>query len=211
MDKRLIGLVNGTDGGTWAPASPIRIAGAGLKLNDPPHFTTTKTRKIRISALEYTALTGATDYERWGVNPTNGSLVANADSSALWLPLTKLHHGATLSQVTVFFTVPVNKLELPPSSVYPTVNIRRHDPSFAASASLLSSGAAFPAAPTLAAYVNQGKPHAWVITPDQNNVIDKTTYSYFLVFTDDNVPGPPRNSFNGIELTFTNITSLDKA
>ncbi len=209
-EDALVGRINGTDGGTWSPTNRIGIAGAGIALNAPPTLAVTRQRVIRLSALEYARGWDAALAHQFVVNYGAGSLDAWADNSALWLPLARVHNGAVLSAVRVFFQVPVGKVGLPSIPAdYPYLGVFRHDPQFKDAESLLAAGfSQLPVASSLADYINGGAPKTLTLTPDQNNTIDRSSYEYFLLFVDDAVAGAPRNSILGIELVFDSITTL---
>lgn len=203
-DAELVGLINGVDGGDWAPSDQIRIGGAGLQLDANLKATAPISRSIIIAGVEY-ASNGFDPSNQQTVDPATGAVVPTFGASTIVWPLPKVHDGATLSTINLYFIVPLGKPSLPATN-YPRVTVWRQNP--AVGSNLLYSGGSqeYPAQPTLAAYINGGKPNVLSFTPDQNNVIDRSTYTYDMQVQDDDVTASgPHNRFLAIELVFTDI------
>src|SRR5207253_2907289 len=109
-----------------------------------------------------------------------------AVTCAMVVPLTRLHDGATISQVSVGFYVNPGRTTLP-SIWYPAAMIFRVDPFLGTIERLTASTdwTKFGPAANLAAYKNGGNANKLVFTPDQNNVVDLSRYFYFLALTDE--------------------------
>jgi hypothetical protein len=121
------------------------------------------------------------------------------------------HQGATLTTVRVWLQVTNSHGAVP--SIFPSFDIRRVPISSYVSSSsvqsLFSGGAQFATAATGAAWFNSGNIQQWSGTCNQNNVIDKTTYGYCMKLVDENGSySQPSNQYIGMELTYTNITTL---
>ncbi len=117
--------------------------------------------------------------------------------------------AATLTSVSVAVNVGTHSGGLP--AIMPSFDIRRGSTTNPSSSnvSLISTGPVFASAASGTAWHNGGNPQNWSGTIDQNNVIDKSQYYYYLVLTDESgslaVPG---NAYLGLSATYGNITSM---
>ena len=90
--------------------------------------------------------------------------------------------GATLNTVTVYLISGTGRAALP--SVMPTFGVHRVGKTSATSSDLVS-GTGFTVDPSVLGTYNSATPHSWSATCNQNNVIDRSQYKYFLTLWDE--------------------------
>lgn len=117
-----------------------------------------------------------------------------------------IHDGATLSSVTVYYSIatshfPANKLSFA---------VRRNPGNGSAESSLVVAGSTAVAGANAAAYFNSGTVTALTITCDQNNVMDRANFgSYYIVATEENGSSSVAGNYiYGFEATYTNISNM---
>ena len=137
---------------------------------------------------------------------TNIVYSAGAGSYAWSMPLDQsLVDGSTLSSATLYFTPVGGHVAVP--TIQPWIGIIRNvRAGYNPTSTKLKSGATgytqLAAATVVAYQVDQ----ALVFTPDQNNLIDLTTYSYLLVIGDEGAGNMiPGNRFAQVALSMTAI------
>lgn len=159
---------------------------------------------------------GTVDGTNWSM-PSSGSglpqltsLTTTAQPILLELPL---HDGGTLFQIAVYFIVGNTHTSAPATP--PTIDIRRATiASFGGSTvSLFSTGpqpffsAGSP--PSGATWYNGGLIQAFAPTANQNNVINRSTYVYFMVLTDEAGTGShTSNDYVGFQVSYTGIPNM---
>jgi hypothetical protein len=136
----------------------------------------------------------------WQTRIENGSIQALASAvdqqfgdgmevMRAWVPL-DVHDGGTLTQVEVFFHVGAFHTDLPP--VMPSVRVVRQDAQ--GNVVVLSSTTAgadpngyvyVPTPTSAAAWTNAFQTQSLVVPCDQNNVVDRGTYAYFVEIVEE--------------------------
>lgn len=238
LDQSIFEAVNGDDGGTWVPTSPICIGGQGLRLttasslisgdvitqknsvgieladSDWPTFVANRTRSIFVPFSSWAELSN--DYARnFDASPffpkRNGQNVV-ADL-LLNVPLNdalRLHNGATLASIDMHIRVPVPHAGSgSPSAVASGFNVFRTSPG--ATTQYLNSAGVSGLPDTVAsldAYYNNGVPRTFSFTCNQNNVIDTLSWSYIIQIIDKGDALGCLNEYLGATLNFTTIPTM---
>lgn len=234
LDQKTAEAVNGDDGGSWSPSSPIVIGGAGVRLQgNVAHeisgagtkVKTTSGGRIELGDSDYpllpvghpgrsrTLLTRAEagrgpEYEfKWGHDV--GYLRSVALFAQLAIPL-RVHHAATLSNVRVYFKVGAVHANVPATP--PSVSVYRYKLSDGTIAFLDPAVATTGSWANGAAYTNGGATQYIDYPCTQNNVIDAAAYLYVCSWVDEsgaNAFTPPAgNVVIGAAGSFTTITDL---
>jgi hypothetical protein len=142
------------------------------------------------------------------------ALVGPATSQFIPIPLTQVMggqvNGAALTTVTLCMIVAQSHSNVP--ATMPTLNILRASYAPAGSVgdvSLFSGGAQSIAAPgSGAAWYASGNVQQFTFTPNQDNVIDTSQYTYVLNLVDENGSGAlSGNNYFWVLLTFTGIAN----
>lgn len=111
-----------------------------------------------------------------------------APRTGMIVPLTRAHDGAVLTSLSAYFAVNTGRTVRPAAAnQYPSINVFRFDPLLGTLTSMRTDSqfVYFPAAATLAAYVNSGTPQAVTLTTQTANAIDLSRYVYFLALIDE--------------------------
>jgi hypothetical protein len=154
------------------------------------------------------AAEGGSNFAGVGTPPGPSSLTGVGSGGVgvmIWMPV---HNGATLTTVKMFMEVGNSHTNVP--ATFPAFDIRRMPVgTYAGSTvSLFAGGPATATAGSGAAWFNGGNIQNWSGTCNQNNVIDTTTYLYYLaLFDESGANSKLSNAFFGMELTFASITS----
>ena len=155
LDQAITGGVNGDDGGSWFPAKPIGLGGAGLQISgilDPAFTGGVRTGRGYSAAsqprieVEGSAYPNFVDPQarRIMLNPTtdlrkslagsaysydrNGALVAAGAGLAHFIavPQLRMHNGATIASVVFRWKVTAKPTALPPGGVSEAFGIDRY-------------------------------------------------------------------------------------
>lgn len=144
---------------------------------------------------------------------TGGALISNSTAAVpLYIEIPGLHHGATLSTVTVNFIVVGAHASAP--SVLPSLTIKRVDTIAGGTATgvdLSATAQQFftPAPANGAAWVNGNLMQSLTYTCSQNNVIDLTRYVYYAILSDESGAGAVSgNSYFATIAIYTGIASM---
>ena len=227
--------VNGDEGGTWNPTSPIIIGGQPIQVttaassyeggartenggrivhadNDVPIFSTTRTRSVLVPLYRLHDSTKA--YVDYATGPLG--LISQYFNiyATVQLDGRYFHKAATLSTVTLRFRVGQSHTSLPTN--LPGFNLARINSTRTAFDFLHSSTYSLVRLPTPAsadAYYNAGAPQSVVMTCNQNNTnVDPTTYVYVIILGDEGAGGgtidPSLNIFHSLKLDFTNVADM---
>lgn len=173
-------------------AGGIQLAGGS---SDWVKFSSNRTRHV-VYGMNPQAIIGA-----WTGNL--GILNGGATTDIITIPL-RMHDGTTLSNVALGFTV-INPHSSISGMIFPGFSIIRRaiDGTIGG---LFSTGTQHATAATGAAWYNSGNPQILSANPDQNNVIDVSTYHYYMVLTDENGTNSiSGNQYFAINLTFSSI------
>ena len=233
LDDRAAKSLNGWYGGSWAPKTPIVIGGAGVLTTAPgsrieggvltrvggrvvcgaddvPVFSVARARTVVVPLFGPRVARASAWTWTPQASPAGWRVVSAAASVAVTvrfaLPLMELHSSATLSQARLVMRVGGRPVALP-SVALPRFRLQRISANHATVQALLSTGSGWATLPTPGspdAYFDQGKPHTIVMNCNQNNVVDRQTYTYVLE-VQDAVGGLAGNTFHALELSFTNI------
>lgn len=162
------------------------------------HTGTSMTRKYAMGAVPRATGVGVT------VNDENVQLAVGG-ACLFYLPT---HHGATLSSVEVRFIASTGHAALPATNMYVSLN-RRSNPvgGSPAFASLRAAGSVSYAPVSLADY-NNGNIKSVTFTADQNNVVDRTTYSYELFIAGESSTNAAAILVPEVRLNFTSIADM---
>jgi hypothetical protein len=150
----------------------------------------------------------------WNIESFTGNLVATGIGGTIQMPITSLHHGATLTSVAVLFFVGSSHSSVPAN--LPTVYVYRIStlPTIggAPPARQALSGtdpSIFPTPGTGGAYYDSGNVQSWNYVCNENNVIDRENYNYFVYIEDESGSGSiDSNQYIGISLNFSSIPNL---
>lgn len=124
--------------------------------------------------------------------------------------LTEVHDGATLTNIEALFVVDGGHAAVPAGLPYIEAFRMLINGGGAGSIAGLNiaGGANFPAPASVAAYEAAGV-KSWSLAVDQNNVIDRSQYLYYLRIDDESGANAlAGNMFLGFKLTFTTITDM---
>ena len=233
LDANQAAAVNGDGGGTWAPTTPINIGGSGMQVTGlqasfaaTPTYTAPKTKTRLVNCMSAASgVIASKSPPSWlaqslvdqeGVQHPHGyvfnAAAGGSQPYAFAVALDDyLENGATLTGATLNWNAS-NHTALPAYQPFfgifsvPTVS-----PVTDASTllrSLLSTYWATNAAATVAAYNAASQSLIW--TPDQNNVIDRTAYTYFAVIADEvGTNAQAGNAYRSLLLTMsvTNVAA----
>jgi hypothetical protein len=196
--------------GTWstaaAPSGLVGLIGSGIQArtaggsiilgdNDYPTYSPARTRSVVIPCAE-ACFSDALD--GWSVDSNSLGLFQDpyAAGASIFVPLTKIHNGATISSVTLYFFSP-SAVSVP--SQYPSFSISRQQISTNTSTALGFATFGGPYVP--------GTVQSLTISSLSSNVVDTSTYRYFFQINDDNnnVAGPLKTRFTGIRVNYTAI------
>jgi hypothetical protein len=234
LDQAIFEGVNGDDGGVWTPTSPIGVGGVGVRLttaasvltgdlvtlknsagieladSDWINFVAARTRSVFVPFSW--AMGGAAfryDWDGHPCYPKRNGLRTGARSIEVAFDPLRMHNGATLSSIDLHLRVPVPWTGAPTGSATPcAVTVYRNSPGATPYQSLHSAGAVSDPVATGDAYYNSGKARVFTYTPNQNNVVDTSVYSYGLTILDNDDRDGGRNEYFGATLNFTNIAAL---
>jgi len=196
LDAQLFAALNGDGGGTWAPSAKIVVGGSGMQITysggATPDFPVLGAAHAtsRCDPLMPRALVsgGGVDSE-WNVQGQGNGSAARV---VIMPP-----HGATLTNVRMAFAVASSHLP----AVQLGFRVMRITASTGAQADLNAAGTIITTAGSGAAY--------FALTSldypcTQNNVVDRTLYSYVLLVVDESGAGAlPNNLFISARLDFT--------
>lgn len=238
FDYRITKTLNGDDGGTWNPTTPIILAGtpgggttlsvsAGgfnggvstarggrIHSSSPATFSSNRSRTVDVGFIPSIPDT-APGFGKWllsaelpGVVSVGGTAGVGGMSTTLWIPQNRIHTGATLSSVVIYWACGQLHTSIA-STTLPTFDVQRFSIGSTSPQSLRSGGAVSVSAATAAIYYNKGAIQTVTYTPDQHNTsLDTHNWTYGVVFTDEastNSLGPTLNTVMGAVLTFTSI------
>ena len=181
-----------------------------------PSWNTAQTRTLSTALNQAIVIAGT-----WTVSSA-GFITDTTGPGTLLLPLNRLHNGGTLTSATFYFKVydahsGGAPLDPPRFGIY-----RQASNQYVASALnnqsgtfggiYYSSGYAYfyqPGSVTSGSvYYNSGTVQAVTYVPNQNNVIDNTTYNYYAYILDEsNTNSASGNIFLGMSVTCGNITN----
>lgn len=238
LDQAIFEAINGDEGGTWVPLTPVSIGGQGLRVtttsslisgdiitqanslgieladNDWPTFVANRTRAIFVPFSSWTE--SGNDYARnFDASPffpkRNGLQIASP--IALTIPLNdalRLHNGATLTSVDIHMRVPIpHSGSGSAAAVASGATVYRTSPG-ATTQYLNSSGVSGIADPvaSLDAYYNNAVPRIFSYPCNQNNVIDTLSWSYIILIADAADALGAQNEYLGATLNFTTIPNM---
>lgn len=149
----------------------------------------------------------------WGASGYAPGIVGPGTTVPQRIPLTKLHDGATMSQLTIVFAVAGAHAGGEPA-FYPTFEVyalllSNGSSPTAALALSTSASQAFPSAGSGAAWYDLGKIQSFNYSCNQNNVIDQSRYVYVLVITDENGANSASGNFYiATEPTYSAIANM---
>jgi hypothetical protein len=198
------------------------ITNFGTYLSDSFNkFITTQTRNMVTNVINGQIAAGSWAIQPYGYSDTTSSITSTLP--ILYVPINRMHNGANLLTVTVYFQVGLNHSTAPATP--PTIKVVSVA-SNGTSSTLLNnttnatysgvwynaSGAACffnpSSAPTGAAYYNSGAVQSITFTCNQNNTIDNTANSYCVIITDESGSNSLNgNTFYNIVCNFGNITT----
>jgi hypothetical protein len=200
------GALVATTAGAIKSTAPgaIQLAGGGA---DYPSFSVARSRVIN-GPLVPQYVDGAS----WQAANGFGAVTGQAISIPLVVLFPQMHNGSLLTSVTIALTVmgpSGSRTNLP--SALPSFDVRRASattPS-ATTVSLFSGGRASPSPGSGSAWFNSGIAQNWIGTPDQNNLIDTTSfYYYILLFDETGTFALAGNQYTGMSATFTQIPDM---
>ena len=205
IDQKTFLSLNGHEGGSWSPSSPIVIGGAGMECrtvfllqggsvlqtlagsgnritladNDYPVLTgghTEATRTLRTSLVE-----GFTTFEQW--RPDNGT----AGLESLFALLTegnhaifplRVHHNATFASCTLTFAVTVSHSTVPSM---PKFRVTKCDANGTITSLKTTADAGYssftPTPASGAAWYNSGAAKTFLYTCDANQIVDVENFT----------------------------------
>jgi hypothetical protein len=233
LDDAIARSVNGDDGGSWNPLTPIIIGGSGMNLttssssiqggvqtakggklvlgnSDWPTFSATRGRTLVFPIVPTMASNSALYGVDCDLSPQYGCLrTLDLNGAALVIPIAKryLHNGATLTRGTLTWRVgqPHGIVPVPT----PKMALWRITTSGGTIVALNSTPQLSVSAATADIYFNKGNAQTLTYNCNQNNVIDTTQYQYALVWTDEAgaIPnnGPPLNLLHSLTLSYSTI------
>lgn len=213
FEAKMFKAVNGDDGGTWSPSSAIVITGSGidptLKANEWPNFGAdagAKRTLVRVGFASPTTRTFSVNVVASGIMQGQGvGLAFSRLIEGGWVP-----HGATITLIKCRVTITNAHASLP--TTYPMMSVQRIDLATGGLVTFLKSTDAgagvnetfVGAVSTPVGNYNANGNISFLYTPDQNNVVDRTLYSYVINVIDEAGGGAILgNLFIGFEITFT--------
>lgn len=152
-----------------------------------------------------------------GTLPQQTSILTALGSGASYTFSFRPHHGATINTVTMVFAVGQGHAQVPvglPSLiVYRGQDLTTTGVAVASetAASLRAAGAAVlvPAPNTAAGYFASGNVQPLVFTADQNAVVDRAKFQYFITVQDENGTGSlSGNKFLGFIVNYSAIPNM---
>lgn len=209
---------NGTTGDLVhsTPAAPIIINGAGLSLLTEPKWPSgvSGTRKVSPFRFIYSTPSGnpGQPSTKWDGNlSTPSGVQAKGAAQELWIPLAdELIDKATITRIRAYFVVAAGKGGLP--SNYPAIYVcRRNEVTGASDAIPFVGSNIFPTQPNITAYANGGVPNVLEVVPTNaggSAVVDLSTYSYTLIYVDDDFVSLNYNTVTGFELQFGSVLDM---
>lgn len=151
-----------------------------------------------------------------GWNLSNYALTgpASVDQAVIFF---RPHHGSTITTIDVVFNVGVSHASVP--AVLPKIGVKRvNDADIAlvgaapaGTVDLYSGGQAtfVPTPGTGASWYASGNKQTWSVTCDQNNVVDRTKYRYFIQLIDENgANSASGNLYYSFRINYTAIPNM---
>lgn len=226
--------INGDDGGTWNPASPIVIGGTGLQMtanaqvtggvetrsggrivlgdNDYIQYSPSRTIKRVVPIIQTLGGYDQTDgphFIPWQDGIGTQSIVAASSTGTLIVVCSPwVLNGAHLMSGVLHFRIPQRPSNVNVNQINVAVG---RTPVNSASGDLILVGAVSPSTPN--AFFADGNPQTLAMTlfalDGVNNVIDTAAYKYAIVIEDSEPAGPTQAFpiFHSMELTFAQISS----
>lgn len=184
-------LIVGSGGAaTIASGGTLTIAGSSYF----PAYGSARTRTIQFMPALGLTFTG------WGIGESAVASTANAGNGLFVAVPT--HNGATLSSITMYYSISASKF---PSIGLLKLKVRRTD-NAANLLDLTSTGFQSVPGTNAATYYQGGAIVSATFTPDQNNIIDNTQYTYHLFVVDETGTGATTgNAIYGFQANYTNI------
>lgn len=216
LDSDHAKAINGDEGGTWSPNSPIIIGGGsgagGLALSlaasgdtpfDWPSFDAEaggfRTRKVACAV--------STAYKATNFAPASaGYQQSSATGGSFDVELDQVHDGATLESITLFFRIMGTHSGLP--AVFPALSCVRVDITGTGAGVALNSGdsgsgLAISAAGSVVAYEAGKATQSFKFVCNQNNVIDHTIHRLIAtVIEESGANSVSGNIFLGLQLEY---------
>jgi hypothetical protein len=194
------GVVAGIQSGV---AGGIQLSGGA---NDWETFSATRSRSVVQPMLVFQYTTG------WGSGGSAGVLSAlsgPATTQVIAIPIWP-HNGATIASITMFLGV-VNHTAVP--AVLPSMAVKRNtivnNGTYNPVDLSTTANQAFPTPASGAAWTDSNAQQSWTYTANQNNVVDRTQYNYWIQLTDENgsnsVAG---NQYWGFIINYTGIADM---
>ena len=218
LDRQLFAAVDGDNGGSWSPTSPIVLGTDAIELGAPPGFIRGRTRSIYARMYGWEQSSADTLWQwvkrddRGFYIPTTG-MRSRSSGAAYEIPLGRqAHHGATLSNVRLSISVGAAH-DLVPKYMPAIYVIRRALDGSGEDEYLhaLTAGA-WPKPETGALWYADGYVQSLDVACDRNNVIDSETYVYRVKYVDEYGTGAfdygNGNYLVSLRLDFTAIRSL---
>lgn len=231
LDASIAASLNGDDGGTWNPATPITLVsltstfnidhdgqiaggvktqrGGRIVVSAAPIFVNgsdaavNRTRTVFVPLMPRTATTlRVPDHVYSSAKGATISYAATGGVIDLPLPPNRLHHGGTLTTATLAWRCGQAHTNVP--ATQPRVDVFRANVN---GTNATSVGNVSVTASTADGYYNGGLVQALAIT-GMTEVIDTTQYHYFLRWTEEAITNAISPSFNqlvGVTLVFASI------
>ena len=238
LDQAIFEAINGDDGGTWTPLTPVSIGGQGMRVtttsslisgdvitlpkssgiklldNDWPTFVAARTRSVFVPFSSWTETTNDFSHNTDAslFFPKRNGLQPGA-AIGITVPINdalRLHNGATLSSVDIRMRVPVpHQGSGSAAAIASAFSLYRTSPG-ATTQYLNSAGFGLVTDPvaSLDAYYAAGLPRTVAYTCNQNNTVDTASWSYILQITDQADALGVQNEYLGATLNFTNILTM---
>lgn len=202
IDEQLYGSINGTDGGTWNPTSPIVIGGAGLKLGLTMKLPSTSySRLVSLEEVHASNVHHRGDpYPNIAPQAITCPIQYSYDrvgtqtlymATRIFVPLDDyLHNGATLSNVRLSFRVGKAHASVP--ATLPTIGILRVPGTLSGGAvGLRSTGILQTIATPVsgADWYREGALQTFNYVCNSLNVIDRSNYIYYALITEESGSG----------------------
>jgi hypothetical protein len=164
-----------TSAATIAAGGTLTLPGSAVLINDTTDIKFTVARG-RYITQQLSGIVHFADND-WGIVSGTCKMVMSADGSQKTIQLTKLHDGGT---VTLLHYLIFGATHAGALGSHPTLQVFRTELSVGITQSLMSTGAF----DVVSAVTTPGFTSS-AFALDQNNVIDNSTYAYFLVITSE--------------------------
>lgn len=143
----------------------------------------------------------------------DGRIVGDGAGAIAQMPIQRVYHGSTLTAVKLWVWVTGTHTSVP--ATFPKFGVFLSQSAGSGGAlppstpmAMLSTGGGFASfsAGSASAWNNGGQVQSLTLTPDQNNVIDVTSYTYWVQLNDETGTGAlAGNTYTAFQFTFSDI------